>query len=74
MARWENPVLEEIDACLHLAGDDEELLADISGRLFGASPSTSAPGCGCARYGPDSWAVACLPGGCPARACLGARR
>jgi hypothetical protein len=38
MARWENPVLEEIDACLHLASDDEELLDGVSGRLFGAGP------------------------------------
>lgn len=38
MARWENPVLEDIDACLHLASDDEELLAGVAAELFGAGP------------------------------------
>ncbi|WP_051965645.1 DUF7405 family protein [Kitasatospora mediocidica] len=38
MARWENPVLEDIDACLHLAGDDEQRLAEVAGLLFGPGP------------------------------------
>ncbi|WP_405577990.1 hypothetical protein [Streptomyces sp. NBC_01190] len=38
MARWENPVLEDIDACLHLASDDEALLAEVTDELFGAGP------------------------------------
>jgi hypothetical protein len=38
MARWENPVLEDIDACLHLASDDEERLAEVTDELFGPGP------------------------------------
>jgi len=38
MARWENPVLEDIDACLHLASDDEDLLAEAAEELFGDGP------------------------------------
>ncbi|MER5462930.1 hypothetical protein ABT010_20040 [Streptomyces sp. NPDC002668] len=38
MARWENPVLEDIDACLHLASDDEDRLAEITEALFGPGP------------------------------------
>jgi hypothetical protein len=38
MARWENPVLEDIDACLHLASDHEEHLVRATGLLFGAGP------------------------------------
>ncbi len=36
MAAWEDPVLEDFDACLHLAGDDEDRLAAASDELFGA--------------------------------------
>jgi hypothetical protein len=35
MARWEDPVLEDIDACLHLASDDEARLAAVTDELFG---------------------------------------
>jgi hypothetical protein len=35
MARWEDPVLEDIDACLHLASDDEDRLAEVTDELFG---------------------------------------
>ncbi|MFE0105799.1 hypothetical protein [Streptomyces sp. NPDC059009] len=38
MARWENPRLESYDACLHLASDNEDILADITDRLFGDGP------------------------------------
>ncbi len=38
MAPWEDPVLEDPDACLHLAADDEERLAHVTGELFGAGP------------------------------------
>ncbi|MGI5401656.1 DUF7405 family protein [Streptomyces sp. CA-135486] len=38
MARWENPALEDIDACLHLASDDEDLLVEVTDALFGAGP------------------------------------
>ncbi|WP_433333331.1 DUF7405 family protein [Spirillospora sp. CA-294931] len=34
MARWENPRLEDVDACLHLASDDEERLAVLADELF----------------------------------------
>jgi hypothetical protein len=35
MSAWEDPALEEIDACLHLACDDENRLAAITNELFG---------------------------------------
>jgi hypothetical protein len=35
MSEWEDPALEEIDACLHLASDDESRLAAITDELFG---------------------------------------
>jgi hypothetical protein len=38
MARWEDPVLEDIDACLHLASDDEARIAAVSDELFGPGP------------------------------------
>lgn len=38
MARWENPVLEDIDACLHLASDREDVLAEVTDALFGDGP------------------------------------
>ncbi len=38
MAAWENPVLEDIDACLHLACDDEARIARVGEELFGAGP------------------------------------
>jgi hypothetical protein len=38
MAPWEDPVLEDIDACLHLASDDEALLAQLTDELFGPGP------------------------------------
>jgi hypothetical protein len=38
MARWEDPVLEDIDACLHLASDDEGRLAAVTDELFGPGP------------------------------------
>lgn len=38
MAAWEDPVLEDIDACLHLASDDEERLVRITEALFGPGP------------------------------------
>jgi hypothetical protein len=38
MAPWEDPVLEEIDACLHLASDDEARLAQVTDMLFSAGP------------------------------------
>jgi hypothetical protein len=38
MARWEDPVLEDIDACLHLASDDEARLAAVGEELFGDGP------------------------------------
>ena len=37
MAEWEDPALEDIDACLHLAGDDENRLAAITDELFGTA-------------------------------------
>jgi hypothetical protein len=36
MASWEDPALEDFDACLHLAGDDEDRLAAAGEELFGA--------------------------------------
>lgn len=38
MAPWEDPVLEDFDACLHLASDDEDRLAAVTRELFGAGP------------------------------------
>jgi hypothetical protein len=38
MARWENPVLEDIDACLHLASDHEDHLTRATELLFGPGP------------------------------------
>jgi hypothetical protein len=38
MAAWEDPVLEDIDACLHLASDDEARLAQVTDALFGPGP------------------------------------
>ncbi|MGW6566002.1 DUF7405 family protein [Streptomyces sp. NPDC054975] len=38
MARWENPRLEHFDACLHLAADEEDTLADVTDSLFGDGP------------------------------------
>jgi len=38
MAAWEDPVLEDFDACLHLAGDDEERVATAGDELFAAGP------------------------------------
>jgi hypothetical protein len=38
MARWENPALEDIDACLHLASDDEDRLSEVTDALFGPGP------------------------------------
>jgi hypothetical protein len=38
MAAWEDPVLEDIDACLHLASDDEARLASVTHALFGPGP------------------------------------
>jgi hypothetical protein len=38
MAAWEDPLLEEIDACLHLASDDEHRLIEITQALLGPGP------------------------------------
>jgi hypothetical protein len=38
LSRWEDPLLEDIDACLHLASDDEERLARVTDDLFGPGP------------------------------------
>jgi hypothetical protein len=38
MAAWEDPVLENIPACLHLASDDESRLDRIVEALFGPGP------------------------------------
>jgi hypothetical protein len=38
MAAWEDPVLEEFDACLHLACDDEHRLTEMTQALFGPGP------------------------------------
>ncbi len=35
LARWEDPELEDIDACLHLASDRPEVLDDVVALLFG---------------------------------------
>jgi hypothetical protein len=43
MAPWENPVLEDIDACLHLAADDETRLARATAELFGAGALDQRP-------------------------------
>jgi hypothetical protein len=38
MAAWEDPVLEDIDACLHLASDHETRLDRVTEALFGPGP------------------------------------
>jgi hypothetical protein len=38
MAAWEDPVLEDIHACLHLASDDEARLVQVTEALFGPGP------------------------------------
>jgi hypothetical protein len=38
MAHWEDPILEDLGACLHLASDDEARLAAVSDELFGPGP------------------------------------
>ncbi|MFD0123094.1 DUF7405 family protein [Streptomyces virginiae] len=38
MARWENPVLEAYDACLHLASDRQETVTQAAASLFGPGP------------------------------------
>jgi hypothetical protein len=38
MAAWENPILEDVDACLHLASDDEKMLEQVTSELFGPGP------------------------------------
>jgi hypothetical protein len=38
MAAWEDPVLEDIHACLHLASDHEARLARVTEALFGPGP------------------------------------
>jgi hypothetical protein len=43
MAAWEDPVLEDIDACLHLASDDETRLRRITEALFGRGPLDQRP-------------------------------
>jgi hypothetical protein len=43
MAPWEDPVLEEIDACLHLAADDEARLEQVTDELFGPGPLDQRP-------------------------------
>jgi hypothetical protein len=43
MAPWEDPELEDFDACLHLAADDESRLAHVTGELFGAGPLDQRP-------------------------------
>lgn len=53
MARWENPVLEDYDACLHLASDREETVEEALRLLFGPGPldqrGQAAPGRGAHR-------------------------
>jgi hypothetical protein len=43
MAAWENPALEDFDACLHLAADDEARLAEVTAALFGDGPLDQRP-------------------------------
>jgi hypothetical protein len=43
MAAWEDPVLEDIHACLHLASDDETRLAWATAALFGPGPLDQRP-------------------------------
>lgn len=38
MSRWEEPEIEDVDVCIHLASDDEERLASIADELFGDGP------------------------------------
>jgi hypothetical protein len=43
MAAWEDPVLEDIHACLHLASDHEARLARVTEALFGPGPLDQRP-------------------------------
>jgi hypothetical protein len=43
MAAWEDPVLEDVHACLHLASDDEARLAHVTEALFGPGPLDQRP-------------------------------
>jgi hypothetical protein len=43
MAAWEDPLLEDLHACLHLASDDEARLAEVTEALFGAGPLDQRP-------------------------------
>jgi hypothetical protein len=43
LASWEDPVLEEIDACLHIASDDEDRLARVTEAPFGPGPLDQRP-------------------------------
>jgi hypothetical protein len=43
MAAWENPTLDDFDACLHLAADDEPRLAEVTRALFGEGPLDQRP-------------------------------
>jgi hypothetical protein len=43
MAPWEDPVLEEIDACLHIASDDEARLESVTSALFGPGSLDQRP-------------------------------
>jgi hypothetical protein len=43
MAAWEDPRLEDIDACLHLASDDEARLARVTEALFGPGALDQRP-------------------------------
>jgi deferrochelatase/peroxidase EfeB len=43
MAAWEDPVLEDIHACLHLASDDEARLVQVTEALFGPGPLDQRP-------------------------------
>jgi hypothetical protein len=43
MAAWEAPTLDDFDACLHLAADDELRLAAVTGALFGPGALDQRP-------------------------------
>lgn len=43
MAAWERPALEDFDACLHLAADDEPRLAQVTDALFGSGALDQRP-------------------------------
>lgn len=43
MAAWEDPTLEEFDACLHLAADDEPRLTEVTNALFGPGALDQRP-------------------------------